>query len=533
MKRVLAMMLAVVMLLGLTACGEKTDPTQSAKPTSGSSETKAPGNDDSQETEAPKKELVTFTLTGYNTQAGLDYEDDFLKYFEEKFNVDMQVMNNEKDGHAERFGLQASGGTLSNLSMWNGFGLGGYYEYVDQGLFKALPEGWEEKWPNLYFMVEKSGLLDYLTVDGAVYAIPHTIYGLKTVAKNVTYHNCLYVRGDWLKQVGMEAVAEDGCITLAELRAYLEAVAKANLCSKPVIGAAHGDLMNMFLDGYGLPRNDFVNDGDGFVWTPTREGYAEMLGTAQEWYQDDLIDLDFYTKARNDYLTEFATGQTAALFHDGTPVHSTKIYTQMTQADASRSAEDIVPLLVVKEDGIIRPNVTTNYWMGSVISPETDDETMERILDILDYVCTVEGSIICQVGIPNVDWKYDENGKVVNVAWSNDKYNSRSAIYMLGWCADDFALSGLDTASLNMDCWEKSMKLYQLRDEAEDKDIYQYPYEYAIFNGESKKVYSGALKLSNFFAQFLTGNEDAETAVKAFIEDNRTNWEPLLNDINK
>ena len=243
----------------------------------------------------------------------------------------------------------------------------------------------------------------------------------------------------------------------------------------------------------------------------------------------------FFLVSSNKNLStnQLCGSQTAALFHDGTPVHSTKIYTQMTQTDASRSADDIVPLLVVKEDGIIRPNVTTNYWMGSVISPETDDETMERILDILDYVCTVEGSIICQVGIPNVDWKYDENGKVVNVAWSNDKYNSGSAIYMLGWCADDFALSGLDTASLNMDCWEKSMKLYQLRDEAEDKDIYQYPYEYAIFDGESKKVYSGALKLSNFFAQFLTGNEDAETAVKAFIEDNRTNWEPLLNDINK
>lgn len=528
MKRVLAVMLAVVMLLGLTACGEKTGATQGDTPTSSSSETKTPETAGSQETEAPK---VTFTLTGYNTQAGLDYEDDFLKYFEEKFNVDMQVMNNENDGASERFGLQASGGTLSNLSMWNGFGLSAYYEYVDQGLFKALPEGWEEKWPNLYFMVEKSGLLDLLTVDGAVYAIPHATFGGKTAAEKITYNNCLYVRADWLKEVGMEAVAEDGCITLAELRAYLEAVGKANLCSKPVIGAAYSDLLKMFLDGYGLPYNDFVKDGEGFVWTPTREGYADMLGTAQKWYQDDLIDLDFYTKDKNDYLTEFATGQIAALFNSRTPVHATKIYTQMTEADASRSADDIMPLLVVKEDGILRSNETTNYWMGSVIAPETDDATTERILDILDYVCTLEGGIVCQAGIPNVDWKFDESGKVVNLGWSNDKYNSRSAIYMLGWCADDYALSGLDTGSVNMDCWEKTMKLYRLIDEAED--MYQYPYEYAMFNGDSKKVYTGAVSLKNYFAQFVTGNEDAETAVKALIEDNRTYWEPLLNDISK
>ena len=59
--------------------------------------------------------------------------------------------------------------------FWD-FNFSDYMNFSEQGLIKELPEGWEEKYPNLYDTVKQSGIYDYLKEigGGKFYGFPRT-----------------------------------------------------------------------------------------------------------------------------------------------------------------------------------------------------------------------------------------------------------------------------------------------------------------------------------------------------------------------
>ena len=175
-------------------------------------------------------ETVSFTMTGVNTEAGVDYGSSAVgQCIRNKFNVEFEVLPNGVDGAKERFAIEATSGELADMNMWLNFDWSTYYEYVDQGLFAPLPEDWKERWPNLGNMVEKSGYLESLEVDGRTYGFLHSVYGMLTDVGVATAHTSLYMRTDLADQVGMEGLCEDGTITISELKEYLQKVKAAGV----------------------------------------------------------------------------------------------------------------------------------------------------------------------------------------------------------------------------------------------------------------------------------------------------------------
>ncbi len=89
-------------------------------------------------------ETVSFTMTGVNTEAGVDYGSSAVgQCIRNKFNVEFEVLPNGVDGAKERFAIEATSGELADMNMWLNFDWSTYYEYVDQGLFAPLPEDWK------------------------------------------------------------------------------------------------------------------------------------------------------------------------------------------------------------------------------------------------------------------------------------------------------------------------------------------------------------------------------------------------------
>ena len=192
-------------------------------------------------------ETVSFTMTGVNTEAGVDYGSSAVgQCIRNKFNVEFEVLPNGVDGAKERFAIEATSGELADMNMWLNFDWSTYYEYVDQGLFAPLPEDWKERWPNLGNMVEKSGYLESLEVDGRTYGFLHSVYGMLTDVGVATAHTSLYMRTDLADQVGMEGLCEDGTITISELKEYLQKVKAAGLVETPVLGGPNNEILLMF-----------------------------------------------------------------------------------------------------------------------------------------------------------------------------------------------------------------------------------------------------------------------------------------------
>lgn len=113
-KRILALMLAVVMILGLTACS-KTEPEQGGKETTATNETKAPDSQGAQETDAPEEELEPITLTWMlmNFAApGIHTKDNpALQYIYDKLKIEIEFISYDLD----MLTVQAAGGDLSDI----------------------------------------------------------------------------------------------------------------------------------------------------------------------------------------------------------------------------------------------------------------------------------------------------------------------------------------------------------------------------------------------------------------------------------
>lgn len=533
-NKLIALLLCGVMVAGsLAGCGKsgKTDENASSKREDSS---EAGAKEDGVSEENPYEEKFTITMTGPGTDAGGDYDTELMNYFEDKFNVELKIMDNGWDSSAERFSLQATGGTLYDVNVWLDFNWSGYFEYVDQGLFKPLPEDWAERWPNLYRMVERGGYLDYLTVDGRVYGITHATYGGVMDVKYITQHSAIYLRKDWAAEVGMSDLGANGTVTLNELKTYLEAVRNAGLTDKASISASAGYVSWLLSIPYGISGEEFVDEGDGYVWTPTDPRYVEFLSTMQEWYAEGLINPDFYLKEDSDCMSEFASGMTAVLSWQALYDNILTLSEAFEQANSGKNFTDCIMLVQpIAEDGTLYAQETKNYWTASVFSPEIDDAVMERALDIMDYSCTEEGEAVITLGVPEADWTVDDSGAYV--LQNGKKYTSIDypdtffALVLLGYCVDDFTMSTLMPTE-NPDLHDMSLEMFRLRDEGY---IIPYSTDYSVFSGDSKNIYNGSVSLSDFKAQVAVSEEDAQILLTNFIEENREIWEPLLNELNE
>ena len=332
----------------------------------------------------------------------------------------------------------------------------------------------------------------------------------------------------------MADLGAEGYITLDELRAYLVAVGEAGLASKPVIATEGSIVTWIFEMACGVPSTDFLDEGDGYIWSPTHPKYVTMIETMQEWYADGLIDADFYSKSAVDYRDEFCAGQTAAFAYSGDPGNASQILRSFETANPDKTFGDsIIMLQLADENGVVYAQEDTNYWTATVFSPDIDETVFERALDMMNWICTTDGEFFINMGIPEIDWTQGDDGLPVMLEGSlggeAEYTNSFLALVMCGYCADDFTMCEvnpyIDDAVLSM-----STQMVTLRDEGY---IFPLAKDYILLASDSKDIYNGAIDLNNLIVKIVCSEDDVETSLTAYMEENREIWETLLNELNE
>ena len=293
MKRVVSLILMVVMLCGATfALAE----------------------------EAEFADHIDFSIQFLYMDTSTDYANDGLsEWVKEHFNVGLDVWFIEQDTNQETMRQWIAGGTLPDVATWEGFSMTEYMDYIDQGLIAPLPDGWEEKYPNLYAMFEKTSLLDYLTVDGKVYAYPHAIYcNFVDVPAPIPSSGGYWYRKDWAEQLGFDF--SDGTMTFDELHDFCKAAIDADLAgngqTQGITISSNTTIWDLFmLHNGGFDFDSFHDDEENgtFVWNPDarKEDIAKQIEIMRQWYKDGVIDPDFYLTGSSEALSKFTSGLSA------------------------------------------------------------------------------------------------------------------------------------------------------------------------------------------------------------------------------
>ena len=528
-KRIVSGLLLAVMAAGLLAGCGKEDPKETIDAVSGNYEQK-----------------ISFTMTNWysmiNANAGYDLKEDaYVQWVLEKFNVEIDA-----------WALPSSSDSLATTRLWLNAGtvpecflinttmpMVELRQYIDMGMLKPLPENWKEQWPNLAAMTETTGYLEAVTIDGKTYAIPHaTYYGYEEYAP-LPEHKSIHFRKDWAEKVGMADLGADGTIKLSELAQYLEKVADANLCSKPYLAGTISNSLPLFKLANGMTNdNDFVKVDSGYIWQPETKEYVDVIKQMNQWYDDGLLDPDAYVTDSDTAWEEYKNGLSPAIYNSG----SVGVYHDMlsdilkrsgklpSDSDARAGLCDVYAMAAIEtEDGTVYSNAVQNYYTMHAFSPNCPDATMVRILDMMDYFCTPEGQIGAINGIPNVDWKLDENGNyvILNEELSEGEYASASRFFAVWGTADDSISTIPGISGYHVKEQEMVQALYEVKEKGV---VFPIDMKIELLDTEAKNNYSAgvASKVTNL----VISSNDIDGDWADFVAEYKVMYEPVLNDLN-
>ena len=507
MKKFLAFLMAAIMLLSCTAALAEYD----------------------------VSEHITFTVTNRgNLSAGNDYTgDEFYAWLSEKFNFDWEPMITDSATHDDTVALWINMGDMPDMANLTTFNYTTYCEWVDQGLLGALPDGWQEKYPNLAKVIANCGIEDYLTIDGKIYGLPATIFVNWMEMNPAVSHESVYYRKDWAEQLGYTF---GETVTFEEMMKFCaECVEKDLAGNGTTIGmtSRNGVVVSHVLKwaNGGSNVTGFVATDDGYVWGPCVEGVTDEIKLLRAAYESKALDPDFYMLASADVKNRFASGVAAAMFNDGGPGNVSDAWNAWEDAHPDTDADDyIATTLVTPADGKVIAYETGNFWTMKVFSPNTDEKTMDRILCMLDYFSDpTEGQIVVNCGIPNVDWQWTEDGVVDQSIKNPDKPKqySQDVIQQWGTCNDELYII---KSPLSQPTAVEQYRRNMLNKSA--GTVVRTDYDYSYYSSELKNQYSLdiAAKAAGLIADTTL---DIDTEWAKFITENEGMWKPLLDELNQ
>ena len=485
---------------------------------------------------AENNEHVSFTINSTHSNATMDYNSDGLyKLISEKFNFDYEVWPVSKDSQAEKFRIWVNGGAMPDCVTLRDFKFQEYVTYAEQGLLAPLPEGWEATYPNLHQMVLNSGMYDHMKVDGVMYAIPHAIFSNFAHMDKVVNHLSVYYRKDWVEKLGLKPFGP--VITLSQLAEYLKLAIDNDLAGNGnTIGLSdNNDYIARFFTLFsGVDYGNFMRTDDGFVWCAAQPGLVDSLKLANEWYTKGLIDPDFYLMASADAVNKFTSGIAAAMYHNCAISSYAGYRVSFKEATGLDPATCVGVATIADDQGVTRAIETANYWSATYFSPTIKPEVFDRILSMMDWMCTTEGQLTVMMGVPGETWSSEADGSVKllvkpdaegKIPGTAELYNSFSVFRSMGILADDYSfINPTNDPQVISDV----QAMYAAKQSGK---IIPLDYDYEFFASDAKAAYS--IKLEDEFARVLIMKDtELEAQWNTMIETNKGLWQPVIDDLN-
>lgn len=559
-RKLLAAFLAGALLLASAGCSAPPEEKKESRPadTSSKSTSSAPAETKTEtgvlaaKTEVTAEDIlardysepIKISFAGVQVTDGLDYTNgnDYYKWWSETFNVEWEITSLTFENWAERMNIWINADDLPDWSVWN-FNAGDGANYAEQELIRRMPDDWKEKYPNLAAAATCSDAnAHYESLYGGMYYFFRPVFANNFPADTVTNHISMFLRTDWAKEANFDLSENiaSGTLSLTEFLDYCRAVKDAGIAKYPWYNTSGyvGNLLDRVTEHSGVIQNAYYKAADGqYHWGPAEEetGVKEALRQIKAAYDEGLLYPEFYTLQDPDDIGHFyAAGDAAANMYTGMAAWFDR-YDQYMQENLNVSFWDTSDVFVMTDDkGVAHDAPSTNFWACNVLSPNMDEATYERIMSIWDYGCTEEGQLRIRLGIPDVDWTRDENGKIVNLIAETgyktleEKYTSVYPItgnmFIL---SDDYSFinpSFTDAAR------EKVAALYTKRAEiVSSRDV---PLDWDLLSYSSQAINIASMTYADEYANIITKEGDFDANYDRWVSDKLSMIQPVLDELN-
>ena len=343
--------------------------------------------------------LLSSHYTGYEGHPG-------LAYAEEVTGVTVEYISCSQEAAQTEFNLMvASGSTTDILSGATRYYTNGTDAGVQEEVFIDLTENIQQ-WSPAYWSTLQSNdeWMKYVTSDEGNIA---AYVGFDMV--NLGLNSGNFIRQDWLDELGLEVP-----VTFDDYYEVLTAFKTNYDISDPIMMSS--SLTSNLSYVFGVPSFNiesttslcyFLKDGE-VTCALTDEGLEEYISMPNQWYNEGLINHDFYARSSNAQDNAI----TSLIFDDQVGIWSTVMsnYEDYPEQSGNPSFANTAIGDALPAEGQLLTFKSMDISAGSNCSISGTCENVELAMKWLDFWFTEEGGMVARYGVQGLSYELDENG---------------------------------------------------------------------------------------------------------------------------
>ena len=366
---------------------------------------------------------------GYNGQ-----EDNYTEILNEKFGVSVRASNYSYDDWDGDVYTAVNGNNIGDVIHFDlrdyNFGAA-YGTWVDQMIIKQIPDDLS-RWPNLQNLINHTSNIDKLKIDGHLYGLP-VMRDLENY--NKTYSDMIYIyRRDWLEAIDAEHVGEPGYPKTHDNDEYTFDEFKDIMDTFALYPKGVGTKQCVLVDEYwGFPSVANFYKKAPHCYTKDASGHAVNAFTDADYLQGleygrELANTKkYYSQDQFNFKANTATGyyksDQAAIYYDNFSFENYKKLRVEMYPTHIDNIDKATAIMKVKKDGKLSVEGMENWYSMTMFNYDISDMKMEKILSIMDYLLSDEGTKLAIYGEEGYDYDIVD-GKVVlsSRGWEKDQY---------------------------------------------------------------------------------------------------------------
>lgn len=341
-------------------------------------------------------------------------KDEILTWIEETFNITLEPISVNWIDYKERYQVMSATHSLPDLfsnltiSSTDTNDSANLSNLIQTDSIRSLPDDLS-LYPNVSEMMSEFDYIRY--EDGKHYAFPRLSFQDDILGSSDA---AMIVRRDWMEKLGFENPSSlDEFIDLICAFANedpdgngIDDTIGYNVNSRAALG-------KWVMLGIAPECNVYtwIETDDGYIPSYLTENFKKVVAAYHTMYERGGLDPDFCIKKATDAVDDFARGKLGALEYKSSPSALLELQAQWELHQTIPFADAVAVLNIFPaDDGNYYSNSSNPFWSETLFSSGVDDEKMDRILSLLEFLLSDEGVYLTRYGIEDVDYTY-KNGK--------------------------------------------------------------------------------------------------------------------------
>ncbi|WP_068779762.1 extracellular solute-binding protein [Paenibacillus sp. GM2] len=318
-----------------------------------------------------------------------------IEKLNEKLNIELKIQWVPAESYIEKIHVLAASNNLPDVYYLNT----NFLRWRERGQFmdiKPYLDNYPDQFPNLRSNIAQYGY-EIMNPKGKYYGLPY--YGIET-------RDSLVIRQDWMDELGLQMPA-----TVDEMYEVLKAFVYGDPDRNGIndtIGFSMSVLENggfgyvdYLMGAFGLANGWKDVDGKLVPVQVQRNELKAFVAFLRKAYDEGVLDKDFPTNKTDDPMYKFAGGKLGMNY-----ANPNELYTTLLPA-LQRLVPDAKLAYLVPPKGPtgLRASKTATITNKVVIQGKINVKKQERILKMLDYLVSDEGTILTRNGLEGIHYR--------------------------------------------------------------------------------------------------------------------------------